>query len=110
MAIGMKRPRPGVIGALELRAVEYESPGQTEHREQVAPGRERLRRLTVRADQSGTDAGAAPPALPFLRLAPVHASSTSASPGQTTNEEPHPQVRFTFGFCRLKPEDMSSSR
>ena len=102
--------RKGIARGKSVVAVEYQLSGQAQHVEQIAPGRERLRSLTARADESGTDGSVAPPARPFLPFAPVHVSSASASPGQTTNEEPQPQVRFTFGFCRLKPDDMSSSR
>src|SRR5439155_617783 len=48
------------------------------------------------------------PAFAWYRLCCLH-RSREASPDQTTNEEPQPQVRFTFGLRRLKPEAISSS-
>src|SRR5438874_2021192 len=65
-------------------------------------------RRAARAHERRAALRVALPAFAWCRLCCLH-RSREASPDQTTNEEPQPQVRFTFGLRRLKPEAISSS-
>jgi len=97
-----------VVAPLQVGGVDGEPPWQAEHGEEISPRWQGLDRPAARAGERRAGLRPATPALPSCRLRFLH-RSRDASPDQTTNEEPQPQVRFTFGLRRLKPEAISSS-
>src|SRR5207244_6099919 len=94
--------------AVPVGQVECELARQAEDREEVSVRGQGLDRRAARAHERRAVLRVALPAFAWCRLCCLH-RSREASPDQTTNEEPQPQVRFTFGLRRLKPEAISSS-
>src|SRR5437867_2236592 len=107
-AVGVDRARGGMVAPLQVGQVERELARQAKDREEVSVRRQALDRRAARAYERRAALRVALPAFASGRLCCLH-RSREASPDQTTNEEPQPQVRFTFGLRRLKPEAISSS-
>src|SRR2546422_785467 len=107
-AVGVDRARGGVVAPLQVRQVERELPRQVEDGEEISVRGEGLDGRATRAHERRAALRAALPAFPPCVRCRLHRSRVP-SPDQTTNEEPQPQVRFTFGLRKLKPEAISSS-
>src|SRR3989442_7324120 len=107
-AVGVDPAPGGLVTPVQVRQVERELPRQVEDGEEISVRGEGLDGRATRAHGRRAGLRAALPTFPPCVRCRLHRSRVP-SPDQTTNEEPQPQVRFTFGLRRLKPEAISSS-